>query len=43
MNTTRPRFRQPRPEDRIGLLLVAVIMVALMWLGIVPAVMPGEE
>jgi hypothetical protein len=43
MNTTGRRFRQPRLEDRSGLIVVAVIVMALMWLGIVPAVMPGEE
>jgi hypothetical protein len=37
------RFRQPRPEDRSGLLVVAAIMLALIWLGIVPAVMPAKE
>jgi hypothetical protein len=43
MNATGPRFRQPRPEDRNGLLVVAVLMLALIWFGIVPAVMPGKE
>jgi len=37
------RFRQPQPKDRMGLLIAAGIMIALIWFGIVPAVMTAAK
>ncbi|MEX0956419.1 MAG: hypothetical protein WDZ83_14565 [Rhizobiaceae bacterium] len=40
---TQVRFRKPRSSDRIGLIAVAILILALAWIGITPAIMPGRE